>query len=47
MVPKCFSECGLIAVAALLISVMTGRAEDVTLSVWSHEADEDAKRRTG
>jgi multiple sugar transport system substrate-binding protein len=43
MILKCSAKQGLIAIAALLATGLVARAEDVTLNVWSHEADEDAK----
>ena len=38
-----FSKLLCAAFAAFVVSGMVAKAEDVTLTVWSHEADEPAK----
>lgn len=45
MIPKSIARYGLTAVALLLVgaAALKAHAEDVTINVWSHEADEDAK----
>jgi multiple sugar transport system substrate-binding protein len=43
LAPRKFAAALLAAVGILWLALPAARAEDVTLTVWSHEADEDAK----